>query len=598
MDDTAASSSGPTQRTRSLVVSIFGSPRDLGVLPTTLHSDVRSTVLGLTRLANGRGKPVLLPEARASAVDVALRAGGQFPGGTLQLKESIVAWRTALRANCDAEGINRYYDAWRAEGYTAALAGAQEVLTLRCAELGGMHVSERDARPRLVLDLGCGSGLSILPLEQRLPHSRVLGLDLSIEMLKTAQRAGAELLVQADLSKPLPLRPGICDALVSVSAVQFLCEPAGGATPEQRLCTLFAEIPRLLTPSTPTPHSATSSSLEGHRHGVTSPPSSRPPHPSCGIQFHPTDLDDHPLLIARTAQHAMGAQCACAVFVDRPHRTSAQRWFLYASPHSATSPPTSSEPSKSVGPPPCAMHGPAARCACLLSLRSWTLRRNLSVPPADPAYLSWLEEEHARYVHRAMRTLRRIEQAESEAAAAAVVTGSGGRAQQTREHGGRGVVGGVVGVDWVDSGGGGTLGSREAMGPREVSGPSGEVSGPSGEVSGSSAQGGEATEATTTREVAAAGVSHQGRKRKAKGFLAPGNGPNARGGGAGWTEAAMSEEERCIVRRIRNRMAVAIHGESQGPAPAPQPPVPPLTALLEPSVLQILVDAMHGEEES
>ena len=195
-------------------------------------------------------------------------------------------------------------------------------------------------------------------------------------------------------------------------------------------------------------------------------------------------------------------------------------------------------------------------------------------------------------MHRAMRTLRRIEQAESEAAAAAVVTGSGGRAQQTREHGGRGVVGGVVGVDWVDSGGGGTLGSREAMGPREVSGPSGEVSGPSGEVSGPSAQGGEATEATTTREVAAAGVSHQGR-------IVP------RASTGKWTKRERSRRgvdrgrhERRGAASYSQQDGSSIHGESQGPAPAPQPPVPPLTALLEPSVLQILVDAMHGEEES
>ena len=338
MDDTAASSSGPTQRTRSLVVSIFGSPRDLGVLPTTLHSDVRSTVLGLTRLANGRGKPVLLPEARASAVDVALRAGGQFPGGTLQLKESIVAWRTALRANCDAEGINRYYDAWRAEGYTAALAGAQEVLTLRCAELGGMHVSERDARPRLVLDLGCGSGLSILPLEQRLPHSRVLGLDLSIEMLKTAQRAGAELLVQADLSGRS--RCGPASAMrSSPSPPSNSLRARGWRTPEQRLCTLFAS-------SSPTyPIDSTFDAATARRwraiatRDVTALLASSPPfvrHP-----FHPTDLDDHQHLIARTARHA-GRPVRVRIFVDRPHRTSAQRWFLYASPPVRPPPPPQS----------------------------------------------------------------------------------------------------------------------------------------------------------------------------------------------------------------------------------------------------------------
>ena len=79
------------------------------------------------------------------------------------------------------------------------------VLTLRCAELGGMHVSERDARPRLVLDLGCGSGLSILPLEQRLPP---LVCSDSISPLKCSRRPSAR--AQSCWCRPTSLSRSRC----------------------------------------------------------------------------------------------------------------------------------------------------------------------------------------------------------------------------------------------------------------------------------------------------------------------------------------------------------------------------------------------------
>ncbi|KOO31654.1 serine threonine kinase, partial [Chrysochromulina tobinii] len=209
------------EATRSLSVRIFGVSRDIGLLPTRVHSDVRTTVLGLTRAVTERGKPIRLPDERAATVDAALRAGGIFGGGTAELAGCVSAWYIAQRAEGDAAGINAYYDEFRAEGYTAALGGAQEELTHRCAELAGLPSAPTGAPP-LVLDLGCGSGLSIGPLVRR--GCAVIGIDLSLEMLRTARRAGAEV-VQADMSQPLPLRTGLFDGLTSVSALQFLCEP-------------------------------------------------------------------------------------------------------------------------------------------------------------------------------------------------------------------------------------------------------------------------------------------------------------------------------------------------------------------------------------
>ena len=203
-------------RLRPLQARIFGTSRELGTLPTSLHSDVLTTVLALTRDANERGKPIHLSEERAAAVDAALRDGGVFSGGAAELAATVATWRSAQRADGDADGINAYYDAYRAEGYTAALAGPQDTLTRRCAELTGLELGS-DGAPPLLLDLGCGSGLSIVPLERR--GCKVLGVDLSIEMLRKARAAGSEV-VQADISRPLPWRPGLFDAGLSVSALQ------------------------------------------------------------------------------------------------------------------------------------------------------------------------------------------------------------------------------------------------------------------------------------------------------------------------------------------------------------------------------------------
>ena len=396
----SASSSGPsaTQSTklRELTLPIFGTQRSLGSIPTSLHTDARTTVLGLVRDANEKGKPIALPPDRTAAVDAALRAGGNFDG-IASLATAIATWRRELRADVTADGINEYYDKWRAEGYTERLGGAQEALTMRCAELAGLEPSSSEP-PTYLLDLGCGSGLSVLPLQQRHGPCAVLGLDLSWEMLLQAKRSGCRDLVQADLSMPLPLRPGIVDHILSVSAVQFLCEPASGRTAEQRLGTCFGEMKRVLTPPPPPPQPSSSSS---------------PPRlPSAAIQFHPSEELNHPAMIRDAAVTACGT---AALVLDQPHRTSAKRWFLVCTPSSSSS----SSFSVDLQPPCSGMYAPH-KAASLLSLREWVQNEGagrLPLPRIEPAHEAWLKAEHCRFAHKALRLLRRVEAEEERKAA-------------------------------------------------------------------------------------------------------------------------------------------------------------------------------------
>jgi 18S rRNA (guanine1575-N7)-methyltransferase len=96
----------------------------------------------------------------------------------------------------------------------------------------------------LILDLGCGSGLSGEAVAEA-GHVWV-GLDISRAMLEVAQRRGAESsngsgdLVLRDLGSGVPFRPGVFDGAVSVSAVQWLCNSdAAGHNPVRRLRRFF-----------------------------------------------------------------------------------------------------------------------------------------------------------------------------------------------------------------------------------------------------------------------------------------------------------------------------------------------------------------------
>ena len=294
----------PSVRTRPLQVTCFAVNRWLGELPTHLHTDVRTLLMKFVRDASGKGKTIELSSKRISAVDAALRAGGVF-SGVAHLHQAVDQWKTESRLEADATGINKYYDEWRSEGYDRDLVVAQRTLTLRCFELTG--IDPMCSSP-FVLDLGCGSGLSMSPLAER-GCIGCIGIDLSIEMLRVARRRGAEV-VQVDISQPLPFRKGCFDAMTSTSAIQFLCEPVGGRTPEERLASLFSESRRILSHS------------EEANPGAVGPGARRSPPPRSLVALFTLQIQPS-IRIECAAAHANGLVHRAHPRPTAPHQRSA-----------------------------------------------------------------------------------------------------------------------------------------------------------------------------------------------------------------------------------------------------------------------------------
>lgn len=103
--------------------------------------------------------------------------------------------------------------------------------------------------PSLVLDLGCGSGLSgsilsSVPESEGGPHTWV-GMDISSSMLSTALERDADDeiegdLLLADIGQGIPFRPGTFDAAISISAIQWLCNAdSSDVSPQGRLARFF-----------------------------------------------------------------------------------------------------------------------------------------------------------------------------------------------------------------------------------------------------------------------------------------------------------------------------------------------------------------------
>ncbi|XXG62542.1 hypothetical protein AAC387_Pa05g0878 [Persea americana] len=134
----------------------------------------------------------------------------------------------------------------------------QGKLTERALELLALP---DDGVPRLLLDIGCGSGLSAETLSEKEHHW--IGLDISKSMLDVAleREVDGDLLL-ADMGRDtrvldvatvnmvqgLALRPGVIDGAISISAVQWLCNADKSSNqPRLRLKAFFRSLYRCLT---------------------------------------------------------------------------------------------------------------------------------------------------------------------------------------------------------------------------------------------------------------------------------------------------------------------------------------------------------------
>lgn len=134
-----------------------------------------------------------------------------------------------------------HYDDVEARKYTTSsrIQNIQASMTRRALELLDLK------SPSLILDVGCGSGLSgeILsgvPEDEGGPHVWV-GMDVSASMLDVALQRDVEGdLFLADIGQGVPFRAGTFDAAISISAIQWLCNAENSETsPAGRLSRFF-----------------------------------------------------------------------------------------------------------------------------------------------------------------------------------------------------------------------------------------------------------------------------------------------------------------------------------------------------------------------
>ncbi|KAG8464427.1 hypothetical protein KFE25_003490 [Diacronema lutheri] len=152
-----------------------------------------------------------------------------------------------------------------------------------------------EGAPALLLDVGCGTGLSGEVLEEE-GHWWV-GTDISRHMLATAQERGVEGgLVHDDMGCGLHFRDGLFDGAISISAIQWLCHAETSEhNPRKRLAVFFASLYKAL------------------RRGARAV-----------LQFYPQNPEQLQLITASAMRAGFGG----GLVVDFPHSTRAKKYFL------------------------------------------------------------------------------------------------------------------------------------------------------------------------------------------------------------------------------------------------------------------------------
>jgi 18S rRNA (guanine1575-N7)-methyltransferase len=188
-----------------------------------------------------------------------------------------------------------YYNEEEAAKYAVSsrMATIQTALAERCLDLLGLP--EDDECPRLLLDIGAGTGISGGILTNAGHHW--IGADISRPMLLAALDAEVEGdLLQSDAGLGIALRTGCLDGAVSVSAIQWLCSADNSTqSPVRRLNAFFSSLYAALR------HSA-----------------------RAALQFYP----DSPQQLELITSSAMRAGFSGGLLVDYPNSAKAKKYFL------------------------------------------------------------------------------------------------------------------------------------------------------------------------------------------------------------------------------------------------------------------------------
>jgi 18S rRNA (guanine1575-N7)-methyltransferase len=188
-----------------------------------------------------------------------------------------------------------FYNEEEAAKYAVSsrMATIQTTLAERCLDL--LAIPEDDDCPRILLDIGAGTGISGGVLTDAGHHW--IGADISRPMLLGALDVEVEGdLLHADAGLGIALRTGCLDGAISVSAIQWLCSADNSKqSPVRRLNAFFSSLYAALR------HSA-----------------------RAALQFYP----DSPVQMELIASAAMRAGFSGGLLVDFPNSAKAKKYYL------------------------------------------------------------------------------------------------------------------------------------------------------------------------------------------------------------------------------------------------------------------------------
>ena len=190
-----------------------------------------------------------------------------------------------------------YYSEENAEKYAdnSRMAKIQAAMCQRALQL--LLLSE-PLRGKLILDLGCGTGMSCATMAEN--GLTFVGSDISEPMLREGVdrelNEGGDFLV-SDMGAPMCFRDGLFDGVVSISALQWLMNADGGEKyePYKRLKILFTSLRRVMKRSA-----------------------------RAVFQFYPESADQVEMITSCAMRCGFGG----GVVVDFPHSTRAKKTYL------------------------------------------------------------------------------------------------------------------------------------------------------------------------------------------------------------------------------------------------------------------------------
>jgi len=126
------------------------------------------------------------------------------------------------------EEFNRWAEAGRGDGME------QDHLPITLPVLEKMHLGPTDN----VLDIGCGSGWLARRIGKLVPEGRVVGMDISDQMIRVARRNSTEqdniLFIPGEVGE-IPWEPNFFTRVISVESAYYWPDPAAGAREIERV---------------------------------------------------------------------------------------------------------------------------------------------------------------------------------------------------------------------------------------------------------------------------------------------------------------------------------------------------------------------------